>query len=110
VLRTLHRDRLLLPRPTTSLSGFPARLDLPNRPRTAAISLDDLLAAPRPLQQGLQGRAANRSNALGHLEGLRPSPHSLRDVRSLKIGPQHEIVRSLSTATQKLSRLLPIAG
>jgi uncharacterized membrane protein len=74
-----------LVRPTTGLSRFPARLDLPDRPRSPAISLDDLLAVPRPLQQGLQSRATAHANARGLLEGLRRSPHSLGDVRALTV-------------------------
>ena len=85
VAPAIYCHGLFLLRPTTGLSRFPARLDLPDRPRSPAISLDDLLAVPRPLQQGLQSRATAHANARGLLEGLRRSPHSLRDVRALTV-------------------------
>src|SRR5580658_4063145 len=60
VLRTLLRYRLLLPRPATGLSRFPARLHLSDRTRPSAIPLDDLLAHSRPLQQCIQSTATSQ--------------------------------------------------
>jgi hypothetical protein len=64
VLWAVHRNRLFLPRPATSFPGFPARNHFLDRASPAALSLADLLAHPRPLQEGLQGPASLHVGAL----------------------------------------------